>query len=161
MKKITYFPLSPYPVKYLGGLMALAGLLLYLFLQPDYQLLLYTGLLLVAYSREMNDSEHISQVRAEAFKTVFGFMLSLTIALHLTETLSAGFEAQMPLFYYVGVPLLLYLILFYGTLLLKIDVDSSRDVLQNLKTHRRLYTWWLLIAVVVSVVLVMKWADLI
>ncbi len=161
MKKITYFPLSPYPVKYLGWLMSLAGLLLFLFLQSGYQLLLYAGLLLVAYSKERNDTAYVSQVRAEAFKSVFGFMVSLTIALNLTEQLSSGFEAEMPLFYYVGLPLLLYLILFYGTLLLKAEVDSSLDVAENLRLHRRLYTWWLLIAVAVSVVLVLRWADLI
>ena len=161
MKKITYFPLSPYPVKYLGGVISLAGVLLFLFLHPDYQLLLYAGLLLVAYSRERNDTEYIAQVRAEVFKSVFGFMLSLTIALHLTEMISEGFTAEMPLFYYVGLPLLLYLMLFYGTLLLKAEVDSSLDVVQNLKLHRRLYSWWLLIAVLVTLVLVLRWAGLI
>lgn len=161
MKKITYFPLSPYPVKYLGWLMTLAGVLLFLFVHPDYQLMIFAGLLLVAYSRERSETEYIAQVRAEGFKSVFGFMLSLTIALHLTEMLSEGFEAEMPLFYYVGLPLLLYLMLFYGTLLLKAEVDSSLDVVRNLKLHRRLYTWWLLIAVVVTLVLVLRWANLI
>jgi len=161
MRKITYFPLSPYPVKFLGGLMALAGLLLFLFLQPDYQILLYAGLLLMAFSSERNDSEYISQVRAEVFKSVFGFMLSLTIALYLTEILSEGFEAEMPQFYYVGLPLLLYLILFYGTLLFRAEVDPSLDVVRNLKLHRRLYTWWLVIAVVVTALLGLRWAGLI
>ncbi|MGW8317192.1 MAG: hypothetical protein ACWGNV_16465 [Bacteroidales bacterium] len=161
MRKITYFPLLSYPVKYLGGLMALSGLLLFLFLQPDYQILLYTGLLLVVFSRERNDSEYISQVRSELFKTVFGFMLSVTIALHLTEIVSEGFEAEMPPFYYMGVPLLLYLILFYGTLLFRIEVDSSLDVVRNLKLHRRLYSWWLVIAIVVATLLGLRWAGLI
>ena len=76
--------------------MSLAGLLLFLFLQSGYQLLLYAGLLLVAYSKERNDTAYVSEVRAEAFKSVFGFMVSLTIALNLTELLSAGFEAEMP-----------------------------------------------------------------
>ena len=161
MRKITYFPLSPYPVKYLGWLMTLAGVILFLFLHPDYQLLLYAGLLLVAYSRERKETEYIAQVRAEAFKSVFGFMLSLTIAVHLTEVLSSGFEADLPLFYYAGLPLLLYLLLFYGTLLLKAEVDSSLDVIQNLKQHRRLYTWWLLVSILVTLVLVFRWARLI
>lgn len=161
MRKITYFPLSPYPVKYLGWTMTLAGVLLFLILHPDYQLLLYAGLLLVAYSRERNDTEYIAQVRAECFKSVFGFMLSLTLALHLTELLSEGFVAEMPLFYYVGLPLLLYLMLFFGTLLLKAEVDSSLDVIENLKHHRRLYRWWLLIAAAVTLVLLLRWAHLI
>lgn len=161
MRKITYFPLMPYPVKYLGGVMALSGLLLFLFLQPDYQILLYAGLLLVAFSRERNDSEYISQVRSELFKTVFGFMLSLTIALHLTEILSEGFEAEMPPFYYMGVPLLLYLILFYSTLIFRVEVDPSLDVVRNLKLHSRLYGWWLAIAILVTALLGLKWAGLI
>jgi hypothetical protein len=159
MKKITFFPLSPHPVKYLGWLLALAGLILLLFLDPDYQLMLYAGLLITAFSRERNDTAYVNEVRLEAFKSVFGFLLSLTIALHLTEVLSEGFTAELPLFYYTGFPLLLYLLLFYGTLLLRAEVDSSMDVIQNWKNNRRLYRVWFLISLVLILLLLFRWAG--
>ena len=67
MKRITYFPLTHHYFKYAGLLMSLVGLGLALFKDPRFELLLYTGLLVVAYSRERNESATTQQIRSEVF----------------------------------------------------------------------------------------------
>jgi hypothetical protein len=143
--------MSPYYFKYIGLATSLGGLLLMILLDVQFQLLLYTGLMLLVFSRERNDTEYVASVRAEVFKSVFGFTLSLILALHLTEWLSEGFEADLPPLLLIGFPLLLYLVLFYGSLVSKTAVDSSADFAGKLKRHRRVYVPWLLIAVAVTV----------
>jgi hypothetical protein len=150
MKQVTFFPLSPYYFKYIGLATGLGGLLLMILLDVQFQLLLYTGLLIMVFSRERNDTEYVASVRAEVFKSVFGFTLSLTLALHLTEWLSEGFDADLPTLYLIGFPLLLYLLLFYGTLVSKTEVNSSVDFAGNLKKYPWVYVPWLFIAVAVT-----------
>jgi hypothetical protein len=159
MKSVTYFPLSPHGFKYVGIVMALSGLGLYLFQNQQYQLLLYTGLLVMVFSRERHESSFVAAIRGEVFKSVFGFTISLTIALHLTALLSEGFSADLPPLYYIGFPLLLYLILFNISLMLKVEVDSSLDFVENLKIHRRPYVVWALIVLVISLVLILRYAG--
>jgi len=156
MKQVTFFPLSPYSFKFVGLAAILSGLLLMILRDVQFQLLLYAGLMLVAFSRERNDTEYVASVRAEVFKSVFGFTLSLTIALHITEWLSEGFRTDLPASYLIGFPLLLYLLLFYGFLLLRVRVDSSGDFTGNLKKYPRVYGAWLLITIAVTVVWLLR-----
>jgi hypothetical protein len=157
MKAITFFPLSPYPFKVAGAVLALAGLILNLTVNPHFELLLFTGLLLMVFSKERNESEAVKAVRAELFKSVFGYTLSLTIALHLTGLISEGFSADLPPMYYIGFPLLLYLMLFYGILALKLNVDSNLDMLENAKDHRPLFITWAFLALAISIILIVRY----
>jgi len=161
MQKITYFPLSPHAFKYVGVLMALAGLLLYLLLDPRFQYLLYSGLVLVVFSKEKSESEFVASVRAEVFKSVFGFTLSVSIALHLTEQLSAGFSANLPPAVEIWFPLLFYLVLFYGSLILRVEVDSSMDFVGNMRKHRRLLVPLAVLVIVTTVILLLRYIRVI
>ncbi len=156
MKRITYFPLYHFYLKYVGLLVSLVGLGLILLVSPQYQLLFYTGLLIAVFSKEKTESEFTESIRAEVFKSVFGFTISFFIALHLTEVFSEGFTVEMTPFLYIGLPLLLYLLVFYLTLVLKINVDSSRDLAENFSKHRRFYIIWLIIILIISGVFMLK-----
>jgi hypothetical protein len=103
----------------------------------------------------------VASVRAEVFKSVFGYTLSLSIALHLTDWLSEGFDADLPPSYYIGLPLFLYLLLFYGSLLLKIKPDSSVDFAENMKRFPRLYIPWMSIVAVMLLILLLRMANVI
>jgi cytochrome c biogenesis protein CcdA len=144
-----------------GALLSLAGLLLCLLLDPRFQYLLYFGLVLVVFSKEKTESEIVSSVRAEVFKSVFGFTLSFSIALHLTEQITKGFSADLPAAYEIGFPLLLYLVLFYGSLIFRVEVDSSMDFVGNMRNHRRLLIPLALLVMVITVVLVLRYMGVI
>ena len=161
MKSITFFPLYHHYFKYVGLLFSLIGLALVLFLDPHYELLLYSGLLIMVFSKEKNESEASGLIRSEVFKTVFGFTLSLAIALHITKVLSESFEFEMTVFLGIGLPLLLYLLIFYIVSIFRIKVDSSQDFAENLKNHRRFYFIWFIIAVAISGVLILKITNVI
>ena len=161
MKSITFFPFTHYYFKFAGLLLSLIGLVLSLFLNPDYELLLYSGLLIMVFSREKYESELTGYIRSEVFKTVFGFTLSLAIALHITEVMSEGFELEMTAFMVIGLPLILYLLLFYMVSIFRIKVDSSLDVSQNLKNHRDLYLVWFLITLVLAIAIILKITNVI
>ncbi len=161
MKQVTLFPLSPFSFKYVGAAISVAGIMLMIFLGPGYQLLLYAGLMILVFSKERKESAYVASVRAEVFKSVFGFTLTLTIALHITEWLSEGFVTDLPPVYLIGFPLLLYLILFYGLLILRVEVDSSRDFTENLHAHPRLYLPWLLIAIAVTLYLLLRLLEVV
>ncbi len=156
MKSITYFPLYHFYFKYIGLLVSLVGLGLLLLVSPQYQLLVYIGLLIAVFSKEKTESEFTVSVRAEVFKSVFGFTISFFIAMHLTEVFSEGFAVEMTPFFYIGLPLLLYLLVFYLTLILKINVDSSQDLSENLSKQRRLYFIWFFIILIISGVFMLK-----
>lgn len=156
MKHFSFFPLSPHAFKYAGLLVALAGLLLFILLNSNYQLLLYAGLLVMIFSKERDESAYVALVRAEVFKSVFGYTLSLTIALNLTGWLADEFTAELSPFYYLGFPLLLYLFLFYGSLLLKVKLDSSVDFMEIMKRYPRMYIPWLVIVLGISVILLLR-----
>lgn len=141
--------------------MALAGLLLCLMLDPRFQYLLYSGLVLVVFSKEKTESEFISSIRAEVFKSVFGFTLSVSIALHLTEQLTGGFSADLPAAYEIGFPLLLYLALFNGSLLFRVEVDSSMDFVGNMRKHRHLLVPLAVLVIVITVALVLRYMRVI
>jgi hypothetical protein len=142
MKSITFFPLSHHLVKQAGLAIAVAGLVLSVLCSPPFQLLFYSGLLLMVFSREKHESELSKEARAESFKTVFGYIISLFIALHLTAELSDGFNPEPGPFLYIGLPLLLYLLLFHFILLIKINVNSSQNLTENIKKHKRFYIIW-------------------
>ena len=150
MKRITYFPLYHFYFKYLGLLLCLVGLGLLLLVNPQYQLLSYAGLLVMVFSKEKSESEFTGSVRAEIFKSVFGFTISLAIALQLTEVFSESFTVVMTPFLIIGLPLLLYLLLFNISLILRINVNSSQGLGENLKNHRRFYMIWFLIILAIT-----------
>ena len=144
MKQIAYVPLYHFRFKYVGLLASFAGLALFLFKDPRYQLLIYAGSLVIIFSRERIESEHTALARAESFKSAFGLSLSLAIALSVTELLSVGFSLHWTPFLIIGLPIFLYMVLFYITLAFKIRVESSQEVIQNLRIHRRFYLFWFL-----------------
>lgn len=156
MKSISYFPLYHSKFKYLGLVLCLVGLVLFLLINPQYQMLSYIGLLIAVFSKESVESEIIESIRAEVFKTVFGFTISLTIALYITEGLSKSFTFYVTPFLIVGLPLLLYLLIFNLTLAFKIKVDSSHDLATNFKNHRHLYLVWIVIILAITSVLVLR-----
>lgn len=139
MKTFTYIPLYHFYFKYLGLLLSLVGTGLLFFVNPVYQMMLYAGLLIMVFSKEKSENEEIASVRAEVFKTTFGFTIALSLALHLTEVISDDFVLEMSPIRSIGLPLLFYLALFYLSLMLKINVDSSQSLSENLRHHRRFY----------------------
>jgi len=156
MKSFTYLPMYHHYLKYAGLLVSLVGLGLSFFLDPQYQLLFYVGLLIIVFSKEKSESEFIESIRAEVFKFVFGFTISLAIALQLTEVFSKTFTVVMTPFLIIGLPLILYLIVFYMTLVFKINVNSSQDLTENLKNHRRFYFIWFLLILAITVVFIVR-----
>ncbi len=156
MKRITYLPLYHYYFKYFGLLVCLIGLGLFLFMNPQYQLLLYIGLLIIVFSKEKTESELTEQIRAEVFKSVFGFTIAFAIALHLTEVFSESFTVEMTPFLYIGLPLLLYLLVFYITHIFRININSSQDLVQNLRSHRLFYIIWFLIILTILSLLIIR-----
>ncbi len=150
MKRITYLPLYHFYFKYLGLLLCLVGLGLLLLVNPQYQLLSYTGLLVLVFSKEKTESEIVESIRAEVFKTTFGFSISLAIALYITEVFSNNFTFAVTPFIIIGFPLLLYLLLFNITFILRINVNSSQDLGENLKNHRRFYIIWFFIILAIT-----------
>ncbi len=156
MKQIAYVPLYHFRFKYVGLLTSFAGLALFLFKDPRYQLLIYAGSLVIIFSRERNETEFTALARAEVFKSVFGLSLSLAIALCMTEIFSVEFSLQWTPFLVIGLPIFLYMLMFYITLAFKIRVESSQEVIQNLRIHRRFYLFWILITLVVLGLLLIK-----
>ena len=156
MKRITYLPLYHFYFKYLGLLLCLAGLGLFLLVNPQYQLLSYIGLLVIVFSKEKSESDFTESIRAEVFKSVFGFTISLAIALQLTEAFSKSFTVVMTPFLIIGLPLLLYLLTFYITLVLKIKVNSTQDLAENLKNHQQYYLILFFIILAIAGVFIVK-----
>lgn len=137
-------------------MLCLVGLGLLLLVNPQYQLLSYIGLLVMVFSKEKSESEFTGSVRAEIFKSVFAFTISLAIALQLTEVFSESFTVVITPFLIIGLPLLLYLLLFYLTLIFKINVNSSQDLAENLRNHRRLYVIWFFIILAIAGLLIVR-----
>ncbi|MEN8227753.1 MAG: hypothetical protein ABFS38_06320 [Bacteroidota bacterium] len=156
MKSITYLPLYHYYFKYLGLLLCLVGLGLLLLVNPQYQLLSYIGLLIIVFSKEKSESDFTEAIRAEVFKSVFGFTISLAIALQLTELFSESFTVVITPFLIIGLPLLLYLLMFYITLIIKININSDQDLAENLKNHRRFYLIWFIIILAIAVLFIVR-----
>ncbi len=156
MKSITFLPLYHSTFKYLGLGICLVGLGLIFLVNPHYQLLSYAGLIMMVFSKEKVESELIRSIRAEVFKSVFGLTISLVLALYITEVLSKSFTFQVTPFISIGMPLLLYLLVFYFTLILKINVDSGQDFATNFKNHRRFYGVWFLILIAVTGVFIVR-----
>ncbi len=156
MKRITYLPLYHFYFKYIGLLLCLIGLGLFLLVNPQYQVLSYIGLLITVFSKEKTESEFTESIRAEVFKSVFGFTISLAIALQLTEVFSKSFSVVMTPFLIIGLPLLLYLLMFYITLVLKIKVNSTQDLAENLKNHQQFYLILFFIILVIAGVFIVK-----
>jgi hypothetical protein len=161
MKHFTFFPLSPFGFKYAGALLTVAGLVLFILLNSNYQFIIYAGMLVMVFSKERHESEYVAAVRSEIFKSVLGFTLSLTIALNLTGWLAEDFSAELPPLYYIGFPLFLYLILFYGSLLLKIEPDSSADFVENAKRFPRVVIPWMLLVLAVLLFLLLRYWNVI
>ena len=156
MKRITYLPLYHFYFKYIGLLLCLIGLGLFLLVNPQYQVLSYIGLLITVFSKEKSESEFTESIRAEVFKSVFGFTISLAIALQLTELFSKSFSVVMTPFLIIGLPLLLYLLMFYITLVLKIKVNSTQDLAENLKNHQQFYLILFFIILAIAGVFIVK-----
>ncbi|MCB8995634.1 MAG: hypothetical protein H6538_08495 [Bacteroidales bacterium] len=154
MKPTTYFPLYPSVFKYIGGLISLAGVILLVISNREFELLVYLGLLLIAFSREKSEDQPIINARNDVFKTVLGIYLSVMLALNLVEILSPSFVFIPEPLVYIGFPLMLYLIVFYLSLLFKVNLDSSVSIGENIQNHRGLYLIWLLVVVIVAVVLI-------
>lgn len=156
MKRITYLPLYHFYFKYIGLLLCLIGLGLFLLVNPQYQVLSYIGLLISVFSKEKSESEFTESIRAEVFKSVFGFTISFAIALQLTEVFSKSFSVVMTPFLIIGLPLLLYLLMFYITLVFKINVNSTQDLAENLKNHQQFYLIWFFIILAIAGVFIVK-----
>lgn len=156
MKSFSYFPLMPYFFKYIGMMLALAGLALFLKGHTEFQHMFYAGLLIMTFSQEKNESEMSGLVRAESFKTVLGYTLSLFIALHLTALLSERFTLEMTPYLYLGLPLVVYQLIFYVTMLLRVKVDSATDLEQNIRNNKRFYVVWSLLTLAVTLIFAAK-----
>ncbi|MCD4711070.1 MAG: hypothetical protein K8R52_09500 [Bacteroidales bacterium] len=156
MRSITLFPFSHHLFKQIGLAIALAGLVLFMLLSPPFQLLFYSGLVLMVFSREKHESETIQKARAESFKSVFGFTICLFIALHLTGVLSDGFIPDIGPFLCIGLPLLLYLLLFHTILLIKININSSLNLVENIRNHKRFYIIWFTITLLLSTLYILR-----
>ena len=156
MKSFTYFPLASFYVKYIGLMTVLTGLGLFLWAGGQFQVLVYLGLFLMVFSRERTENDLTAGYRAESFKAAFGLTMALWIALHLTEWISGDFEVVVTPFLIMGTPLLLYLLLFYLSALLRIETDPAGGVTENIRKHRRFYTVWTMITAVIALVMVLK-----
>lgn len=156
MRSITLFPFSHHLFKQIGLAIALAGLVLFMLLSPPFQLLFYSGLVIMVFSKEKQESEVTERARAESFKSVFGYTICLFIALHLTEELSDGFIPEVGPFLYIGLPLLLYLLLFHTILLIKINVNSSQDLVENFRNYKRFYIIWFTITLLLSTLFILR-----
>jgi len=159
MKRITFFPLTHHYFKYAGLMASLLGLGLALFHDTRFELLLYTGMLIMVFSRERNETELTERIRNEVFKSIFGFILSLAIALYITESVSDNFVLEVTPFLFIGLPLVLYLLLYYIILFFKIEVDSSMELVRQMKNHRRAYMVWFLVILVIMSVWVLRMAN--
>ncbi len=156
MKRFTFFPLASFYVKYVGLFFVLAGITLFLWLDPRFQVAVYLGLFLLVFSRERTEDELTARYRAESFKTAFGLTMVLWIALHLTEWISPGYEVTLIPFLYMGVPLLIYLLIFYLSSLLNLEAESAQGVWENIRNNRKFYLIWTMFTAVVAVVMIWK-----
>lgn len=155
MKRITFFPFYPHYAKYAGLSTALAGLILTYLLSPEYQVLFYLGLFLIIFSEEKNESVHIHHVRTEVFKSVFGLSLALGIALKTAELVSSSYVVVITPFLYLGLPLLLYLLLFYFILAFKVRVSPADTVIEDKPRSGKLNRIWFTIILVVIVITIL------
>lgn len=157
MKPTTYLPLYNYFFKYIGLLLSISGLALVLLDYSKFEILIYFGLLIIAFAKEKTENQNTVNARNEVFKSIFGFYLSLMIALNLVQIFSPDFIFQPGPFIYVGIPIILYLLLFYVSLLLNVNLDSSVELSENIRGHRKFYfTWVLLVILVFLVILIVK-----
>jgi len=141
MKKLFLLPYYPNYVKYAALLVALAGMFLAYFLNPEFQSLFYLGLFLIISSREKIETEHVRRVRAEVFRTVFELTMVLGIALMLTELLS-DWDLVISPFLYIGLPLLLYLLLYYFILSFRVHVSSEDQIDEKYEINRKSFRFW-------------------
>lgn len=149
MKEKAIMPLYPYFVKYVGITVALTGVLLWILLGGDYQLLVYLGLLIMIFSKEKNEDQQVVKIRAEVFKTIFGYYFSLLIALHLVELLSTGFVLEMSPLLNIGFPLALYLVAFYLLLLFKFGKSEASES----ETEKRSSSYYIVFLIVLLILL--------
>ena len=155
MKEKAIMPLYPYFLKYVGIIVALTGIVLWILLGADYQLMLYLGLLIMIFSREKNEDDQVRKIRTEVFKTIFGYYFSLLIALHLVELLSSGFVLEMPPMFIIGLPLALYLLVFYLLLVFNFG-KSEASTPGNEKRSSLYYIIFLIVLLVVLTLIILR-----
>ena len=159
MKPITYFPLYNYYFKYLGLILSLLGLTLFLVSDSEFEILIYLGLLIIAFAKEKTESQYTVNARNEVFKSIFGFYLSLMITLNIVQFITSDFLFQPGTLIYIGLPLILYLMVFYISLIFKVNLDSSVDLSENIGSHRILYIIMVLAIILISsVYLIIKFS---
>ncbi len=157
MKQVTYFPLYNYYFKYLGFFLSIAGLMLVLLSNIKFETIIYFGLLIIAFSKEKYETEHTINTRNDVFKSVFGYCISLVISLNLVGIISSSFQFELSSSIYVGLPLVLYLTVFYLSLIFKVNLCSSIELTQNVVNNKKLYTiWFFAIFVIASVLLIIR-----
>lgn len=151
MRKIIPFYLYPYYFKYIGIILSIAGLFLLLLLDPGYQLLFYFGLILIVFAKEKEESELVIKIRAESFKMVLGYWIALMTVIFLMEEIYTDFSVPCSPSLVLGVPLILYLVYFN---LLQFINRRREDA--NHKGNTTGYILWLVFAVVITIVLAIK-----
>ncbi len=147
MKKLLPFYLYPNFLKTIGIIVSVAGIFLFLFLNKDYQLLFYFGLIFVIYSKERKESELIEKIRAETFKTIFGYFIAFLFVIFLIGIIYKDISFPCFSFLLVGFPMILYI--FYFNLLLIINLGKE---VENRKSVRLGYFLWLTFALINSLV---------
>jgi len=160
MKRFTFFPFYYFYVKYVGLAATLTGLVLTYFISPFYQALFYFGLFLIVFSREKNETEHIHHVRSEVFKSVFGLVIALGILLQLAEALTS-FTLEITPFLYIGMPLMLYLLLFHTILVFRIKVSPDDTLKEHGDVNMKYYRFWFLANLLLILILILYTTSMI
>ena len=154
MKQIRIFPMYSYFFKLAGLGISIFSLIVYFFLNPKFEIFIYTGFLIMAFSREKNENDFVSHNRNEIFKLSFGLFLSFMIALTIVESFFSGFVFNPGPFLYIGLPLVFYLTVFYLSLIFNIAFDSSFKLSENAKKSKLQYLLFLLLILIVFVLLI-------
>ncbi len=149
MKKIFPFFLYPWYFKLAGLIISIAGIILMLVLNPDYQMLSYFGLILVIFSKEKEDTELEAAIRSQAYKTIFGYFIAYLFVVLLMEIIYDNIAFPANPFFLLGIPLILYIV--YFNLLLLINRGKNKD---SRKKAVPGYIFWLGYTVVLAVLLI-------
>lgn len=143
MKKIFPFYLYPNFFKLIGIIAGVVGITLSHFLNIDYQLVFFFGLILIVFTKEKKETELIEKIRAETFKTISGYFLALLFVIYLMGVINTDISFPSSPFLFIGFPMILYL-LYFNLLLIR---NQSKDD-EDRKSKRLGYVSWLAFALI-------------
>jgi len=151
MKKIFPFYLYPNFFKLIGIIASLIGIFLSFFLNIDYQLVFFFGLILIVFTKEKKETELIEKIRAETFKTIIGYFLAFLFVIYLMGIINTDISFPCSPFLLIGFPMILY-ILYFNLLLIRNQGKDDADR----KSKRIGYVLWLAFALISASIFAFK-----